>query len=63
MSRGKYLSLQEARQAKGRVKKMGQFMNEHPSKGNKHAFDGILNAMAKNLPSTEETSVREHGED
>jgi len=64
MSRGKYLSLEEARRKGKDIKtNIGRFCKEHPSKGNEGTFDEIFNAMAKNLPSTEETSVQEHGED
>lgn len=43
MSRGKYLSLEEA-QKSGKLK---QFAKEHPSKGNKKAFDELFQRMAK----------------
>ena len=63
MSRGKYLSLEEARKKNKQNKdKIDRFCKEHPSKGNEHAFDGIFNAMAKNSPLTEETSGQEHDE-
>ena len=42
MSRGKYLSLEEARKA-GQLK---QFGKEHPSKGDEKLFDDTLNLMA-----------------
>ena len=64
MARGKYLSLEEARQKNRQGKdKIDRFCEEHPSKGNKQAFEGIFTAMAKNEPSTEETSAQEHDED
>ena len=43
MSRGKYLSLEEARKS-GKLK---QFVKEHPSKGDKKAFDELFKKMAK----------------
>ena len=43
MSRGKYLSLEEARKG-GKIK---QFCKEHPSKGNMDAFDRLFGAMSK----------------
>ena len=42
MSRGKYLSLEEA-QKSGKLK---QFAKEHPSKGDKKAFDELFQRMA-----------------
>lgn len=43
MSTGKYTSLEEA-QKQGKLKR---FIDEHPSKGNKHQFDNLLGKMAK----------------
>ena len=43
MSRGKYLSLEEAQKAD----KLRQFAKEHPSKGDKKAFDELFERMAK----------------
>jgi hypothetical protein len=43
MSRGKYLSLEEARKAG----QLDQFCKEHPSEGDKERFDNMLGAMAK----------------
>ncbi len=64
MSRGKYLSLEEARQKNKQGKdKLDRFAKEHPSKGHEQAFDGIFNSMAKNLPLSEETSAQEYDED
>ena len=55
MSRGKYLSLEEARKT-GKIK---QFCKEHPSTGDRDVFDALLDAMTKgkpkNLPKGEET--------
>jgi hypothetical protein len=47
MSRGKYLSLEEARKKKD----LEQFAKEHPSEGNKKQFDQLFQAMAKPAPS------------
>ena len=43
MSRGKYLSLEEARK-EGKLK---QFAKEHPSKGDKGKFGRLLDAMTR----------------
>ena len=43
MSRGKYLSLEEA-QKSGKLK---QFAKEHPSTGDEKAFDELFERMAK----------------
>jgi hypothetical protein len=43
MSRGKYLSLEEARKA-GRL---DQFCKEHPSSGRRGLFYRLLNAMSQ----------------
>ena len=43
MSRGKYLSLEEAKDEKT----LKRFIREHPSKGNEKAFDDMLERMAK----------------
>ena len=42
MSRGKHLSLEEARKAD----QLKQFGNEHPSEGNEKLFDETLKRMA-----------------
>ena len=42
MSRGKHLSLEEAR----KLGKLDQFAKEHPSEADKEQFDALLNAMA-----------------
>lgn len=64
MSRGKYLSLEEARKKNKQNKdKIERFCEEHPSKGNKQVFEGVLDAMAKNEPLAEETSGQKHDED
>lgn len=46
MSRGKHLSLEEARKAG----KLEQFAKEHPSEGDAEAFDALFQAMAKGKP-------------
>lgn len=46
MSTGKYMSLEEARK-QGKLKR---FTKDHPSKGDKKAFDNLLNRMAKGKP-------------
>ena len=43
MSRGKYLSLEEARKSG----KLAQFAKEHPSEGDEKLFDRLLDALAK----------------
>ena len=43
MARGKYLSLEEAREQD----KLDQFCKEHPSEGDKETFDRLLDRMAK----------------
>ena len=43
MSRGKYLSLHEARKS-GKLK---QFAKEHPSKGDEKGFDELFEKMTK----------------
>ena len=55
MSRGKYLSLEEARKS-GKLK---QFAKEHPSKGDGEKFDRLLDAMVKpkNSPEADQTST------
>lgn len=51
MSRGKHLSLEEARKAN----KLDRFAKEHPSEGDKSAFDRLFNAMTKKKPEGEKT--------
>lgn len=43
MSRGKYLSLEEAR----KLSKLDQFAKEHEAEGDEKAFDHALNAIAQ----------------
>ncbi len=42
MSRGKYLSLEEARKKKGGL---ARFAKEHPSEGDESVFDRVLRLM------------------
>lgn len=51
MSRGKYLSLEEARKS-GKLK---QFAKEHPSEGHEKAFDELFERMAKKPPKGDQT--------
>ena len=47
MSRGKYLSLEEARQKDSHGKdRLRQFCLAHPSTGMKQVFDALIHAMA-----------------
>ena len=46
MSRGKYLSLEEAR----KLGRLDRFAKEHPSEANKKAFEGLLDAMCRGDP-------------
>jgi len=52
MSRGKYLSLEEARKS-GKLK---QFAKEHPSQADER-FWPLLEAAAKGLPEADQTST------
>ena len=54
MSRGKYLSLEEARKAG----KLDQFAKEHPSKAERARFEQLLDAMTKSSEEDEKTSPR-----
>lgn len=46
MSRGKHLSLEEARNAK----QLDRYAKEHPSVGDEESFDQLLERMAKSKP-------------
>lgn len=46
MSRGKHLSLEEAR----KQKKIDRFCKEHPSEGDKEQFDALFTAMTGGKP-------------
>lgn len=52
MSRGKYLSLEEARKKDKQGKdRLDQFAKEHESKGNKKQFNQLLQGMADGSPA------------
>ena len=55
MSRGKYLSLPEAR----KKKQFDRFAKEHPSEGDSNELDRIIGAFAKTPESTDQTSPTE----
>lgn len=56
MSRGKYLSLEEARKDGN----LNQFIKEHPSKGDKAQFEEVLDNMAfKKKPKGGKTSKKD----
>ncbi len=52
MSRGKYLSLEEARKS-GRL---DRFAKEHQSEADRERFENLLDAMSKGVLEEEETS-------
>ena len=52
MSRGKFLSLEEARKAK----KINRFCKEHPSEGDEGRFAALLEAMSRKRPEADQTS-------
>ena len=54
MSRGKYLSLEEARNNG----KLERFAAEHQSEGDEQLFDDLLGAMTKTPESADQTSSR-----
>ena len=56
MSRGKYLSLEEARQ-KGQL---DRFCKEHPSETDRARFEALLDAMSRGILEEEETSKQDH---
>jgi hypothetical protein len=58
MSRGKYLSLDEARKSG----KLDRFAKEHPSKGDRKRFDRLLDKMSKPIGEAEKTSSPGHDE-
>lgn len=47
MSRGKYLSLEEALKGESKGATLKQFCKEHPSEGNEKQFDRVFKKMAK----------------
>ena len=59
MARGKYLSLEEARK-EGKIKR---FCKEHPSKGDKKAFDKLFDAMASGKPTAKYRTSNEDGDE
>jgi len=54
MSKGKYYSLEEARETKD----VEGFAKAHPSEGNRALFEKALENMAKNLPKADQTSKK-----
>lgn len=54
MSRGKYLSLEEARKAK----LLQRFAKEHPSEGDEEKFDRLFRAMAGGKPPAEDRTSK-----
>ena len=60
MSRGKYLSLPEAR----KKKQFDRFAKEHPSEGDAEELERLIGAFAKTPESADQTSKKKHrGED
>ena len=55
MSRGKYLSLEEARKGETKGATIERFCEEHPSKGSRRKFDQIFRRMAKAKPKEKKT--------
>lgn len=58
MSRGKYLSLEEACNSG----QLDQFAKEHPSEADRNRFFGVLDAMSTGALEDKETSQPDHGE-
>jgi hypothetical protein len=56
MSRGRYLSLEDAR----KYGQFDQFAKEHPSEGDRSRFDRLLAEMSKTTEAAEETLSQEH---
>ena len=54
MSRGKYLSLPEAR----KKKQLERFAKEHPSEGDSDELDRIIGGFTKTPESTDQTSSK-----
>jgi hypothetical protein len=52
MSRGKYLSLEEARKSGA----LDRFAKEHPMEADRDRFERLLNAMSQGALEEEETS-------
>jgi hypothetical protein len=60
VSRGKYLSLPEAR----KKKQLDRFSKEHPSEGNAEELDRLIGAFSKTPESADQTSTKKRrGED
>jgi hypothetical protein len=60
MSRGKYLSLPEAR----KKKQLERFAKEHPSEGDSEELDRIIGGFSKTPESADQTSKKKRrGED
>lgn len=55
MSRGKYLSLEEARE----TGQLDRFCEEHPSEAERERFLALLEAMSQGALKGEETSKRD----
>ena len=54
MSRGKYLSLPEAR----KKKQLDRFAKEHPSEGDSDELDRIIGGFVKTPESADQTSAK-----
>lgn len=59
MSRGKYLSLKEARE----TRQIKRFCDAHPSEGDEAKFNRLLDAMTKTPAATDQTSGSAASED
>jgi len=59
MSRGKHLSLEEARKKKGGL---ARFAKEHPSEGDESLFDRLLRLMAGGKPEAKDQTLNEVGD-
>jgi hypothetical protein len=60
MSRGKYLSLEEARKKKGGL---ARFAKEHQSKADKERFEVLMRAMAEGKLEEEDQTSDEAGDE
>lgn len=58
MSRGRYLSLEEARKS-GQLERFAQ---EHPSEAERERFEQLLDAMARGVLEDKETSPQDRDE-
>lgn len=59
MSRGKYLSLEEALKSELKGATLKQFCKEHPSEGDEGEFGRMLERMATAKPKKEENPKNE----